>query len=192
MPSKRSSGNGLRPEARKKKPRGDTQQPAASARSRANVAPAAPIVVLAGRTNDPENVGAELLRLLGGNAAAVRKGIRKTDEVPPRYAIPDVIEMVKGPGNLSQELNRLRERYPEVFEKELDRLRKLHEVRVPNWYPNLTVRFRDRAGGFKNNNTPVATIYGIIDILVLLPGKSSAELRSQIINVFVRFVGGGV
>ena len=50
---------------------------------------------------------------------------------------------------MSQELNRLRGRYPEVFEKELDRLRKLQEVRVPNWYPNLTVRFRDRAGGFK-------------------------------------------
>ena len=30
------------------------------------------------------------------------------------------------------------------------------------------------------------------DILMLLPGKSSAELRSKIINVFVRFVGGGV
>ena len=94
-------------------------------------------MVLAGRTNDPENVGAELLRLLGGNAAAVRKGIRKTDETPPRYAIPDTIEMVKGPVNLSQELNRLRERYPDVFEKELDRLRKLYEVRVPNWYPNF-------------------------------------------------------
>ena len=101
-------------------------------------------MVLAGRTNDPENVGAELLRLLDGNAAAVRKGIRKTDETPPRYAIPDVIEMVKGPATVSQELNRLRERYPEVFEKEIDRVRKLYEVRVPNWYPNLTVGFRDR------------------------------------------------
>ena len=77
----------------------------------------------------------------------------------------------------------MRERCPEVLKKEFDRLRKLHEVRVPNWYPNLTVRFRDRAGGFKNNNTPVATIHGIIDILVLLPGKSAAELRSQITNV---------
>ena len=59
-----------------------------------NVAPAAPIVVLAGRTIDPENVGAELLRLLCGNGAAVRKGIRMTDEVPPRDAIPDTIEML--------------------------------------------------------------------------------------------------
>ena len=156
MPSKRSSGNGLRPEAKKKKPRGDTQQPAASARSRVNVAPAAPIVVLAGRTNDPENVGAELLRLLGGNAAAVRKGIRKTDETPPRYAIPDVIEMVKGPVNLSQELNRLRERYPEVFEKELDRLRKRNEDRVPSWYHVLTVRFRGNPRRVGANATPVA------------------------------------
>ena len=122
---------------KKKKPRRDAQQPAVPARSRANVAPAAPIVVLAGRTNDPENVGAELLRLLGGNAAAVREGIRKTDEVPPRYAIPDVIEMVKGPGNLSLQLNRLRERYPEVFEKELERVRGCYEVRDTNCIPNL-------------------------------------------------------
>ena len=173
MPSKRSSGNGLRPEARKKKPRGDTQQPAAPARSRVNVAPAAPIVVLAGRTNDPENVGAELLRLLGGNAAAVRKGIRKTDETPPRYAIPDVIEMAKGPGSLARELSRLRAQYPELLQKELDRLRELYEDRDPNWIPVLTVRFRDNIGRVGANATPVATIHCIIDILVLLPGKSS-------------------
>ena len=84
--------------------------------------------------------------------------VRKTDETPPRYAIPDVIEMVKGPVNLSQELNRLRERYPEVFEKELDRLRELYEGGVPNWYPTLTVRFRDNTGRLSKNATPVATI----------------------------------
>ena len=75
--------------------------------------------------------------------AAVRKGPRKTDETPPRYAIPDVIEMVKGPGSLSRELNRLRERYPEVFEKELDRLRKRNEDKDPNWIFVLTVHFRE-------------------------------------------------
>ena len=78
---------------------------------------------LAGRTEDPESVGAELVTLLGGNAAAVQKGIRKTDEVPPRYAIPDVIELVKGPGSLSRELSRLGAQYPDVFEKERDRVR---------------------------------------------------------------------
>ena len=57
----------------------------------------------------------------------------------PRYAIPDTIEMVKGLGSLSRELNRLRERYPEVFEKELDRLRKLYEVQDTNCVLNLTV-----------------------------------------------------
>ena len=77
--------------------------------------------------------------------------------------------------NLSQELNRLRERYPEVFEKELDRVRGCYEIRDTNCIPNLTVRFRDRAGGFKSNNMPVAAIHGIIDILVLLPGKSAAS-----------------
>ena len=80
----------------------------------------------------------------------------------------------------------------QITNVELDRLRKLYEGGVPNWYPTLTVRFRDNTGRLSRNPTPVATIHGIIDILVLLPGKSSAELRSKIINVFVRFVGGGV
>ena len=130
-------------------------------------------------------------KLLGGNAAAVQRGIRKTDEVPPRYAIPDVIEIVKGPRYLSQELSRLRERYPEVFAKELDRVRERHGGGDANCVPTFTVRFRDCAGRLNRNETPVATVDGILDILVLLPGKTSAALRSQIINVFVRFVGGG-
>ncbi len=32
----------------------------------------------------------------------------------------------------------------------------------------------------------------ILDILVLLPGKTSAELRARIIDIFVRFVGGAL
>ena len=100
--------------------------------------------------------------------------------------------MVKRIGSLSLQLNRLRERYPEVFEKEPDRIRKRNEDRVTFCNPTLTVRFRDNIGRAGINATPVATIHGIIDILALLPGKSAAELRSQIIDVFVRFVGGGV
>ena len=46
----------------------------------------------------------------------------------------------EGQGRRQVQLNRLRERYPEVFEKELDRLRELYEGGVPNWYPTLTVR----------------------------------------------------
>ena len=80
----------------------------------------------------------------------------------------------------------------QITNVELDRLRKLYEGGDTNCIPTLTVRFRDNTGRLSRNPTPVATIHGIIDILVLLPGKSSAELRSKIINVFVRFVGGGV
>ena len=54
----------------------------------------------------------------------------------------------------------------------------------------VAVRFRGRGGKLNKKPTPVATLQGILDILVLLPGKTSAELRSQIIDVFVRFVGG--
>jgi len=147
-------------------------------------------VQLAGRTQDPEGVGKEIVKLLNGNAAAVRKGIRHSDEVPPRYAIPDVVEMIKGPGSLSLQLSRLQERYPEVFEKERCRVRERYGD-GDTFCISTTVRFRDCAGRLNRNGTPVATIHGIIDIVLLLPGKISAALRSQVIDVFVRFVGGG-
>ena len=88
------------------------------------------MVVFAGRTDDPEGVGEELTALLGGRAAAVRKGIRKTGEAPPRYAITDVIELFKGPGNAPDELGRLRSRYPEVFAKEVGRVRERHGDKI--------------------------------------------------------------
>ena len=114
--------------------------------------------------------------------------------VATTHGIIDILVLLPGKSaaELRSQLNRLRERYPEVFEKELDRIRKRNEDKDPNWIPVLTVRFRDNIGRVGANATPVATIHGIIDILVLLPGKSSAELRSKIINVFVRFVGGGL
>ena len=119
MPPKRAKAN---PQRVAKKARSDSQS--ATATEQARDTDAASVVGLAGRTEDPEGVGKELVKLLGGNnAAAVQKGIRKTDEVPPRYAIPDVIEIVKGPGSLSRELSRLRAQYPKIFAKEIDRVR---------------------------------------------------------------------
>ena len=98
---------------------------------------------------------------------AGKLGIRKTDEVPPRYAVPDVIELVKGPGSLSRELSRLRAQYPEVFAKEVDRVRGRYGDRDPNlgdrdpkW---ISVRFRDSRGRVGANVTPVATLHGILD-----------------------------
>ncbi len=157
MSPKRAKAN---PQRVAKKARSDSQS--ATATEQARDADAASVVGLAGRTEDPEGVGKELVKLLGGNAAAVQKGIRKTDELPPRYAIPDVIEIVKGPRYLSQELSRLRERYPEVFAKELDRVRERHGGGNTNCVPTFTVRFRDCAGRFSRNETPVATIDGIL------------------------------
>ena len=65
---------------------------------------------------------------------------------------------------------------------ELDRLRKLYEGGVPNWYPTLTVRFRDNTGRLSRNPTPVATIHGVIDILVLLPGKRLPHNVSEVVQ----------
>ena len=117
----------------------------------------------------------------------MRKGIRKTGEVPPRYAITDVIELVKGPGNAPEELGRLRSRYPEVFAKEVGRVRERHGDKITKCD---FVRFRDSLGRASAKPTAVATLPGVLDILRLLPGKVSAALRSQVVDLFVRFVGG--
>ncbi len=168
-----------------KKPRKD---PKAATEERARHSQATiPVVVFAGRTEDPEGVGEELIALLGGRSVAVRKGIRKTGEVPPRYAITDVIELVKGPGNAPEELGRLRSRYPEVFAKEVGRVRERHGDKIT--FCDF-VRFRDSLGRASAKPTAVATLPGVLDMLLLLPGKVSAALRSQVVDLFVRFVGG--
>ena len=156
MSIKRAKAN---PQRVAKKARSDSQS--ATATEQARDTDAASVVGLAGRTEDPEGVGKELVKLLGGNAAAVQRGIRKTDELPPRYAIPDVIEIVKGPGYASQELSRLRDRYPEVFAKELDRVRERSRDKDTNC---VFVRFRDSLGRASAKPTPVATIQEILDI----------------------------
>ena len=147
-----------------------------------------PVVQPAGRTEDPEGVCAELVKLLGGSAAAVRKGVRKTGEVPPRYAIPDAIKITKGgPGNASRELGLLRANHSEVFEQELARVAARYGDKKSI---GLFVCFPDSLGRASAKSTPVATLEGILDILVLLGGRKSANLRTKIVKVFVRYVGG--
>ena len=60
----------------------------------------------------------------------------------------------------------------------------------PNWVVWGSVRFRDHNGNLNKRPTPVCTLHGAVDVLLLLPGKTSAELRAKIVDVFVRFVGG--
>ena len=95
----------------------------------------------------------------------------KNTPVATIHGIIDILVLLRGKS--AAELR------SQITNVELDRVRTLYEVQDTNCILN-TVRFRDRAGGFKNNNTLVATIHGIIDILVLFPGKSAAKLRSQL------------
>ena len=63
----------------------------------------------------------------------------------------------KGTKNASVELGRLRAQYPEVFAKELERVRDLYGDSLTNCY---SVRFRDSHGRIGANTTPVATLQG--------------------------------
>ena len=42
--------------------------------------------------------------------------------MPPLYAIPDAIDITKGPGNASRELSFFQANHSEVFEQELARV----------------------------------------------------------------------
>ncbi len=45
------------------------------------------------------------------------------------------------------------------------------------------VRFRDSRGRVGANETPVAAIEGILEIVVLLTGKKAAAVRKQVVQV---------
>ena len=53
-----------------------------------------------------------------------------------------------------------------------------------------SVRFRDSRGRLGSNETPVATLEGIVEIVLLLSGSRAAAVRKQVVQVFVRYLGG--
>ena len=101
---------------------------------------------------------------------AVRNGIRKTAEEPPRISILDVISTITGQesNNSSNYYTRLKEDFPEVATK--------------------TGLFKFPGRG--QRETLVTDAHGITEIVMLLPGKAAAHVRRQAAIVLVRFLGG--
>ena len=96
--------------------------------------------------------------------------IRKTAEDPPRVSIYDVLQVVAGlrQDNCNTIWTRLQETYPEV------------STSCANF----------RFAGRGQTNTPVADARGIVEIIMLLPGRAAARFRKASADVVVRYLGG--
>ena len=94
--------------------------------------------------------------------------IRKTSEDPPRVSIFDVIQAVTGQSNPRMIYSRLKEAFPEVVTN-LDNLQ----------FP-----------GAGQRPTPVTDARGIVEVILLLPGRAAARFRVEAASVIVRFLGG--
>ena len=96
--------------------------------------------------------------------------IRKTAEDPPRVSVIDTVALITGhsPTVCSHTLQRLKESYPEVGS---------------DW---SNFRFAGRG----QRDTPVSDARGIVEIIMILPGRAAGHIRKAAANVMVRYLGG--
>ena len=113
-----------------------------------------------------DDIPTQLAALLGRESIQ----IRRTDKTPPQASIYDVISAVTGlNGNHAGKAYRdLTARYPEV-----------HSVGVNFRFP-----------GRGQRDTPVASVRGIVEIIMLLPGQQAARVRRQAAELLCRWLGG--
>ena len=112
------------------------------------------------------SIPGQLAALLGRDV----KQFRKTDEEPPRISVIDVATLVTGKDarKAAQDVGFVKDRYPEVAQ-------------------NLGLfKFHGRA----QRNTPVATCRGVIELIMLLPGRHAAQVRKQAADLLCRWLGG--
>ena len=96
--------------------------------------------------------------------------IRKTAENPPRVSVIDTVALITGhsPTVCSHTLQRLKESYPEVGS---------------DW---TNFRFAGRG----QRDTPVADARGIVEVIMILPGRAAGQVRKAAADVMVRYLGG--
>ena len=121
-------------------------------------------VAMAGASGD--GIRAQLAALLGKPLARIGR-IRKTDETPARISVIDIAALITGHNaNYASEAVRIiYEKYPEVHEKIVDFL-----------FP-----------GQGQRKKPVTDVQGIVEIVLLLPGRMAARVRRQAADLLVRY-----
>ena len=64
-------------------------------------------------------------------------------------------------------------------------------MRLKNDHPEVTTNCSDlKFPGRGQRKTPVASVRGIVEIIMLLPGQHAARVRRQAAELFVRYLGG--
>ena len=96
--------------------------------------------------------------------------IRKTAEDPPRVSVLDAIALITGHGPTvcSHTLQRIKEAYPEVGSE------------LANF----------KFSGRGQRDTPVTDARGVVEIIMVLPGRAAARARRAAAEVMVRYLGG--
>ena len=99
--------------------------------------------------------------------------IRKTNDTPPMISVLDVIAAIKGCTSNTAYVawRRLIETHPET-------LTFCHSY-----------NFRPKGGG---PPTPVTTASGIVQVIMVLPGKAAAGMRKASADLLVRYLGGDI
>ena len=123
---------------------------------------------MAGSSGD--DIPVQLAALLG--KTSVR--IRKTDEMPPRVSVIDVISAITGKDarHSAEQLRRLLDQYPDVDSN------------------CVHVKFLDARGRRGQKETPAACAKGIVEIIMLLQGRQAARVRRQAAELLCRYLGG--
>ena len=121
---------------------------------RATASVAAPSALDAAPPSSGGDIPAKLAALLGNKSVR----IRKTDETPPRISVIDVATLVTGKHarKAAQDVGFVKERYPEVAQN-------LGLFKFP---------------GKAQRNTPVATCRGVVELVMLLPGRHAVPYLS--------------
>ena len=102
-----------------------------------------------------DDIPTQLAALLG--RATIR--IRKTDETPPKISVIDVVQAMTGKDarHAAQEVRTMCSHYPEA-----------DQILVHLLFP-----------GKGQRKTPVSSVRGIVEVVMLLPGAQAARVRRQ-------------
>ena len=147
--------------------------------------------------DDSLELRGQLATLLNKEVALIGK-IRKTDEVPARISVYDVITVITECGDKNPALiwQRIIHAFPEVLtnRKDLNSKEVAHPEVTANC-SNLDSELDEKIVHLKfpgrgQRDTPVADLPTIIEIIFLLPGKTAARVRSEAAKLLVRYVGG--
>ena len=112
-----------------------------------------------------DDIPTQLGTLLGREIAR----IRKTDQTPPRVSVIDVVQAITGKDarHAAEDVRGLCFSYAEV--------------------DGISVHYRFPGRG--QRDTPVADVRGIVEIVMLLPGRQAARVRRQAAELLCRFLG---